>query len=115
MKRIKKATIRAKSAIASVNANPRIAKRKSSSFSLGLRDTATTSPEKMFPIPIPAPAKAIEFEREMSRRRNFEDNTEARLRDKEQVAKARLSLFKHIVTGKQIGRASCRERVLRLV
>jgi len=58
VKRIKKAIISAKSAIASVKANPKIARRNNSSFSLGFLDTARTKDPKMFPIPTPAPAKA---------------------------------------------------------
>ena len=50
--------------------------------------------DKKFKLENPEEFEAIEFEREMSRRRNFEDNSEARLRDKEQVALARLSLLK---------------------
>ena len=50
--------------------------------------------DKKFKLEHPEEFEVIEFEREMSRRRNFEDNTEARLRDKEQVAFARLSMLK---------------------
>ena len=46
-------------AIASVNANPKIAKRINSSFSLGFLETAINKDPKTFPIPTPAPAKPI--------------------------------------------------------
>lgn len=56
---MRNALLSAKSAIASVRANPRIARRKSSSFSLGLRETPTTREEKISPIPTPTPASAL--------------------------------------------------------
>lgn len=59
MNSIRNALLSAKRAIASVSANPRIAKRNSSSFSLGLRETAIRSELKIFPIPTPTPARAI--------------------------------------------------------
>lgn len=50
--------------------------------------------DKKFKIDNPEDFEVIEFEREKRARKNFEDNSDARLRDKEQVAKARLSLLK---------------------
>ena len=47
----------AKRAIASVNANPKIAKRNKSSFKFGFLETPIIKDAKIKPIPIPAPAK----------------------------------------------------------
>ena len=58
-KRIKKAIIKANSAIASVKAKPRIAILKSSSFNEGFLEIPNTSAPNTVPIPIPAPASPI--------------------------------------------------------
>lgn len=50
--------------------------------------------DQKFKLEHPEEFEVVEFEREKSRLRNWQDNTEARLRDKEQIAKARLSLLK---------------------
>ena len=50
--------------------------------------------DKKFKLEHPEEFEVVEFEREKSRLRNYEDNTEARLRDKEHIAKARLSMLK---------------------
>lgn len=50
--------------------------------------------DKKFKLEHPEEFEVVEFEREKSRLRSYEDNTEARLRDKEQIAKARLSMLK---------------------
>ena len=54
--KIKNAIIKAKSAIASVNANPKIAKRNMSSFKVGFLEVPRINDPKINPIPIPAPA-----------------------------------------------------------
>ena len=54
--KIKNAIIKAKSAIASVNANPKIAKRNMSSFKVGFLEVPKINDPKINPIPIPAPA-----------------------------------------------------------
>ena len=59
MNKIKKAIIKANNAIASVNANPKIAKRNNSSLSLGFLDTANTKDPNTFPIPTPVPANPM--------------------------------------------------------
>lgn len=50
--------------------------------------------DKKFKLEHPEEFEVVEFEREKARIRNFQDNTDARLRDKEQVANARLSMLK---------------------
>ena len=50
--------------------------------------------DKKFKLDNPEDFEVIEFEREKKARKNFEDNSDARLRDKEQIANARLSLLK---------------------
>ena len=54
--KIKNSIIKAKSAIASVNANPKIAKRNMSSFKVGFLEVPRINDPKINPIPIPAPA-----------------------------------------------------------
>ena len=54
--KIKKAIIKANNAIASVNANPKIANLNNSSFKLGFLDTPKIKAPKIAPIPTPAPA-----------------------------------------------------------
>ena len=54
--KIKNAIIKANSAIASVNANPKIAKRNMSSFKVGFLEVPRINDPKINPIPIPAPA-----------------------------------------------------------
>ena len=54
--KIKNAIIKANSAIASVNANPKIAKRNMSSFKVGFLEVPKINDPKINPIPIPAPA-----------------------------------------------------------
>jgi len=54
--KIKNAIIKAKSAIASVNAKPKIAKRNISSFKVGFLEVPKINDPKINPIPIPAPA-----------------------------------------------------------
>ena len=56
MNKIKKAIIKAKRAIASVKAKPRIAKRNKSSLTKGFLPLAIIKEAKIKPIPIPAPA-----------------------------------------------------------
>lgn len=53
---IKNATIKENKAIASVNANPKIANLNKSSFNCGFLDTPRIKDPKTKPIPIPAPA-----------------------------------------------------------
>ena len=55
--KIKNAIINAKSAIASVKANPKIAYLKRSSFKEGFLAKASNREPKIAPIPTPAPAK----------------------------------------------------------
>ena len=55
----KNAIIKPNKAMASVKANPKIARRNNSSFSFGLRETANTRDPKIFPIPNAAPANPI--------------------------------------------------------
>ncbi len=54
--RTKNAIIRANRAIASVNANPKIANLNKSSFRLGFLEVPRIKDPKINPIPIPAPA-----------------------------------------------------------
>ena len=54
--KIKNAIIKANNAIASVNANPKIAKRNMSSFKVGFLEVPRINDPKINPIPIPAPA-----------------------------------------------------------
>ena len=58
-KRIKNAIINEKRAIASVNANPRIAVLNNSSFKEGFREIPITNAPNTVPIPTPAPASPI--------------------------------------------------------
>ena len=58
-KRIKKPIINENKAIASVNANPKIANLNSSSFKEGFLDTPKTKAPKTVPIPTPAPASPM--------------------------------------------------------
>lgn len=54
--KIRKAIINANKAIASVNANPKIADLNKSSFKLGFLEIPMINDAKINPIPIPAPA-----------------------------------------------------------
>ena len=58
-KRIKKAIINAKRAIASVNAKPKMANLNNSSFKEGFLEVPSTNAPNTVPIPTPAPAKPI--------------------------------------------------------
>jgi hypothetical protein len=57
--RSKSAITSAKSATASVRANPRIAIPNTSFLAAGFRPTAVTNDAKILPIPTPTPARAI--------------------------------------------------------
>ena len=58
-KSIKKPIISENKAIASVNANPKIASLNNSSFNEGFLETPSTSAPNTVPIPTPAPANPI--------------------------------------------------------
>lgn len=58
-KRIKNAIINENSAIASVNAKPKIASLNNSSFNEGFREVPITNAPNTVPIPTPAPANPM--------------------------------------------------------